>query len=88
MIVSASAALHAGELEEIVNCGNPPISLKSANENAATFELSLDTEMIVVPTINRWEAFPFPTVGISPGAVLAIEIEIPLEKVRSLLLVQ
>ena len=83
-----TAALHTGEFDVMVNCGKPPISLKSANENADTLELSLDTEMIVDPTMRRCEELPFPSVGIRPGEVLAIEMDTPAEKIRSLLLVQ
>jgi hypothetical protein len=50
---SERAALHTGELDVMVNWGSPPISLKSEKENAASVELSLDTEIIVVPTISR-----------------------------------
>lgn len=88
MIDKEIAPSQTGELEAIVNWGRPPTSLKSSKEKAATFELSLDTEMIVDPTIRRCEELPLPTVGIKPGAVGAIDMDMPAAKVRSLLLVQ
>ena len=80
--------MQTGEFEEMEKRGSPPSPLNSSNENDALFALSLETEMIVVPTINLCDALPFPVVGSSPGAFGLTVIDMPAAKLKSLLFVQ
>ena len=69
----------------MVNWGKPPNALNCSKEKAALFALSLDTEITVVPTTRRCEAFPLPAVGCRPNAPEFTTMVVPAAKVRSTL---